>query len=191
VNYVAHLLLTYPYDKISLGNLIGDMISNEELKTLSESVRKGVQIHRAIDHHTDNHSSMREVVRLLRPQHRKYAPVVADILLDHVLVLNWGEHSNIDFPDFEKWVYDMIAANFRATPVRIHNQLKGMAQHRWLNQYANLEGLQHVLDRMDRRARFPSDFGLAINDFHEHYTAMQNAIQVLLTDLSKVVLKMC
>ena len=190
MNYVAHLLLTYPHVENSIGNLIGDMISNKELSSLSEPIHKGVQIHRAIDHHTDNHAAMREVVRLLRPQHRKYAPVVADILLDHVLVLNWEEHSDIDFAGFEEWVYHMIIENLNATPLHLHNRLKSMVQHRWLQQYSSLVGLQYVLDRMDKRARFESDFGTAINDFHTHYTDMQKALSVLFDDLELVVKEM-
>jgi len=190
VNYVAHLLLTYPDIESSMGNLIGDMISNKELHTLPKPIQWGVKIHRAIDHHTDNHSSMLDVVRLLRPQHRKYAPVVADILLDHVLVLNWEEHSNISFTNFEDWVYDTILTHIDVTPTSIHKRLTGMAEHRWLKQYSSLAGLQHVLDRMDKRARFPSDFGSAIRDFQQHQVAMEKALGVLFDDLSNVVKEM-
>ena len=190
MNYVAHLLLTYPFDEISLGNLMGDMLSNKELTALSEQMQRGVQIHRAIDHHTDNHVSMREVVRLLRPQHRKYAPVVADILLDHVLVLNWEEHSNISFSDFEDWVYDTIEVNMSVIPLQLHHRLKSMVKHRWLQQYSSLSGMQFVLERMDRRAQFPSDFASAIKDFNVHYRAMQNALSTMFPDLTDVVLSM-
>ncbi len=169
---------------------MGDMLSNKELKTLPAPIRRGVEIHRAIDHNTDNHPSMREVVGLLRPQHRKYAPVVADILLDHVLVLNWDTYSKVVYREFEEWVYQTIISNIDTIPTHLHGRLQSMVKHRWLRQYDSLAGMQYVLDRMDRRARFSSNFGSAIQDFHAHYPAMQSALEVLYTDLSSVVLKM-
>ena len=169
---------------------MGDMLSNKELTGLPEQMKRGVEIHRAIDHHTDNHGSMREVVRLLRPQHRKYAPVVADILLDHVLFLNWDDHCDVSFEVFEDWVYDTISENMNVIPLQLHNRLTSMVKHRWLQQYSSLDGMQFVLERMDKRARFPSDFVSAINDFNVHYVAFQNALSVLFPDLSNVVLAM-
>ncbi len=187
MNYVAHLFLTYSDEDISLGNLLGDMISNKDLSSLSEATQWGVKIHRAIDHHTDNHPSMREVVGLLRPNHRKYAPVVADILLDHVMVLNWKTYSDIEFEEFEDWVYRLVDGNIGAAPERLHKRLRSMVKHRWLSQYSSRFGLQHVLDRMDTRAQFHSDFGSALHDFDMHYLPMQKALMILIRDLLKIV----
>jgi len=169
---------------------MGDMLSNKEVALLPQEMRKGVQIHRAIDHHTDNHASMREVVKLLRPQHRKYAPVVADILLDRVLVINWQAYSSVSYEVFEDWVYHTINSHLDVIPAQLHKRLGSMVHHRWLKQYASLEGMQYVLDRMDRRTQFPSDFGSAVKDIPLHYSAMQNALSVLFPDLSSLVQKM-
>lgn len=169
---------------------MGDMLSNKDVAQLPEQMKRGVKIHRAIDHHTDNHASMRQVVKLLRPRHRKYAPVVADILLDHVLVINWKVHSSVDYETFENWVYNTISTNFDSIPFHLHKRLKSMVLHRWLHQYSSLDGMQYVLDRMDKRARFQSDFGSAIQDYHKHQVEMSDALSVLFQDLTKLVRKM-
>ena len=85
MNFLAHLFLSFENEDHVIGNFIADFIRNKEVKNYSLEIQQGIQIHREIDSFTDNHPSVRKGTFRLRPHHRKYAPVVIDILYDHYI----------------------------------------------------------------------------------------------------------
>jgi acyl carrier protein phosphodiesterase len=168
MNFLGHLLLTYPHPAITMGNLLGDMIRSKEAKVLSKDLQTGFSIHHEIDSSTDKHPSVRNLIALLRPQHGKYAPVVVDILLDHVLARQWNEHATISYPHFTQWVYDFIPDFLDQLPVEVAQRLRSMREHRWIDGYQTSEKLRGVLRRMDLRASFPSNFEQGAEDYPRH-----------------------
>lgn len=150
----------------------------------------GILIHRKIDQFTDAYPAMRELKAILRQRHRKYSPVVLDILLDHVLVDDWSFHSEIPFDVFQNWVYAFLVEHESSIPERLKARLRRMREHQWLNDYTHLGGLQKVLDMMDYRANFPSRFGEAVLDLEANHAAMQLALRILMRDLRSEIREM-
>lgn len=156
--------------------MIGDMAKNGDLPSLDQTVRTGVYLHRTIDQVTDALDVMRSAAVPLRVRHGKYAPVVLDILLDYILVARWGEFCDIDFVAVEDWTYGLINQNLDRVPSRISRNLKGMAHHRWLDDYTSHDGLHRVMERMDRRARFESNFSAAAADLDEQQGVLSETL---------------
>jgi acyl carrier protein phosphodiesterase len=169
MNFLGHLLLTYPHRELTMGNLLGDLVRGQEAKHLSPVLRQGIALHHEIDHYTDNHHGVRKLITLVRPTHAKYAPVVVDILLDHILANQWDSYAELSYPDFTQWIYDLVPEFLSLLSEPVVMRLEGMLHHRWIDDYDTTEKLQQVLMRMDKRASFPSQFVSGIQDIGEHY----------------------
>jgi len=198
MNYLGHLLLTYPDTELTMGNLLGDMLRARQVRLLPERIQRGVDAHHFIDRFTDSHEGVRRLVSLIRPGHGKYAPVVIDVLLDHVLASQWVEHAPIGYEAFTDWVYhEMVPAQRHVAGGPVSDRIMSMAQHRWLDGYPTVGGMAYVLARMDRRTSFPSRFTEAMLDLHNHhdvfqeefrsfYFALRNALAEEFSDVSRI-----
>ena len=169
MNFLGHLLLTYPHRELTMGNLLGDFVRSREARRLEPGLRQGIAIHHDIDRFTDSHPDVRKLIRLMRASHGKYAPVVVDILLDYILARNWDEHASIPYPHFTEWVYDVVTEFIPVLSHPVSTHLGNMVRHRWIDGYDTEEKLHHVLLRMDIRASFPSSFISGTQDIEEHY----------------------
>lgn len=169
MNFLGHLLLTYPHRELTMGNLLGDLIRSQEVRSLSKEIHRGFILHHEIDRHTDSHPGVKELIKMMRPTHSKYAPVVVDILMDHVLARQWDLHAEVSYATFTQWVYDLIPDFLSQLSTPVVNRLESMVLHRWIDDYDKAEKLKHVLLRMDRRASFPSQFITGVEDIAQHY----------------------
>lgn len=162
MNYLAHLSLSFGDPGLMLGNFIADNIPRKEELQLPKDILKGVVLHRKIDRFTDNHPSFKRAVRKLRPHHRKYAPVVIDILNDHLLARNWDDFHGQQLTEFQAEVYNNFEQNVDRLPPKASLHVYALLEYQYLKVYESKKGLSGVLKRMDKRTRFPSDFESAV-----------------------------
>ena len=81
MNYLAHLFLAGNHPEMILGNFIADHVKGSDILKYSETVRKGISMHRAIDTFTDQHPVVKQSIQRLRSDFRKYAGVIVDSFL--------------------------------------------------------------------------------------------------------------
>ena len=175
MNYLAHLFLTQQDEQLTLGNFLADMLRKSEIEALPDEVQEGVMVHKKIDAYTDAHPLSREVADLLRPRHGKYAPVVVDLLYDYILGSHWQTFSDAGTAEFCEHIYAMLSKNFPNVPTRLQPRVRSMVSHRWLHGSFTAEGFRYTLQRMDERARFPSKFVEAMDDYDRHQDQMDTA----------------
>lgn len=161
MNYLAHISLSGDDPLVMVGNLIGDMVSNKGLEQLHPSVQEGVALHRMIDSFTDNHPDVRGLNRIFRPTQRKYAPVVTDILMDHILASHWTKWDDRTYPVFCEATYRVIDAHHDSMPLVARKRIISMVDGRWLHSYASASGIRYALSRLSVRARFDNRIGQA------------------------------
>ncbi len=166
-----------------LGNFIADDISRKEEALLSPDILQGVVLHRQIDEFTDGHHSFISSTERLRPDHRKYAPVVLDILNDHLLSRTWAEFHNEEEESFHAYVYKSFADQVNDLPPKSSLHVHVLLQYRYLSAYGTKKGLQDVLARMDRRTKFPSDFESGVNHLYDDLDFYLENFKSLYTDL--------
>jgi acyl carrier protein phosphodiesterase len=121
MNYLAHAWVSKSYDPFMLGQLLGDFAIRSEMTSTHEDLRRGADAHRALDAYTDAHPAFREGCRLLAPYCHRYAPVVMDVLIDHVLVTHWAElnASANGIEGFFEQVYETIDQHAWNLPERM------------------------------------------------------------------------
>lgn len=158
MNFLAHLFLSFDDEHLLVGNFIADDIANQEVKTLPESIQKGVVLHRKIDSFTDKHPKVLESARFLYPLHSKYAPVLLDVFYDFLLANNWEKYAEEPFEVFVQKTYLTLQEKSSWFPKMLRERLPYMIADNWLAKYATREGLEFVFDKMLRRVSKPALF---------------------------------
>jgi acyl carrier protein phosphodiesterase len=183
MNYLAHMFLSFDEPDIITGNFLGDMISNKDVKTYPEGIRKGVFIHRQIDTFTDDHPEVLKGVRRLYKNHSKYASVLIDIYYDYILALNWPTYTNETMQDFADRIYKALQSNLSLMPDRVQRHLQGMVSGNWLLSYANLGGIQYAIDRMKMRASKPELFAGAVESLESDLDLLNDEFNIFFPEI--------
>lgn len=174
MNFLAHLFLSFENEDHVIGNFIADSIRNSEVKNYPSEIQKGIMLHREIDSFTDNHPSVRLGTQRLQPHHHKYAPVVIDILYDYILANNWEFYSVESLESFARSIYSILNKRINLMPERLKRNVPGMIKANWLQSYKSKEGLRYTLQRMDKRASFPSKFAEAVDHLQQDYLLFES-----------------
>jgi len=183
MNYLAHIYLSRDHEMITIGNFMADHIKGNKYKTYAADLQKGILLHRQIDSFTDAHEIVRKSKRRLHDRYGLYRGVVIDIFYDHFLAKNWQDYSDVPLEVYTQNFYANLTQNFEILPDKIKYMSKYLIRDDWLLSYAKLEGIQKVLEGMNRRTSDRSQMDLAINDLEDHYAAFENDFQKFFTEL--------
>jgi len=173
LNYLAHLFLAGTNPEFILGNFIADHVKGSDILKYSETVKKGISMHRAIDTYTDHHPVVKQSIARLRADFHKYAGVIVDMYYDHFLSANWDEYSPIDLPSFTKTRYDTLNIFQAILPMRSARLLFYMEKQNWLLSYSSFDGMQQAFNGMSRRTTFESKMELAVANLRTDYSEFE------------------
>ena len=187
MNYLAHCFLTAFDEEILTGNFMADFITGPGDGELTPGILKGIEIHRGIDSYTDLHPSSSALRALLRKRHRKYSPVVVDLIWDYYLSINWERFHKQSLRDFADKTYNVLLAQRKYYPVHLNGKLEAMIDSDFLLAYSTKKRMKRSLAWMDRRARFPSNFTGAIEDIDENQERIQSLFDAFMPDIVEFV----
>ena len=183
MNFLAHIYLSNENNYIKIGNFIADAIKGNNYKHLPEEIQKGIKLHREIDSFTDAHKIVRISKRRLHERYKHYDGVIIDILYDHYLAKNWANYSDIPLQNYTQAFYKILADNYELLPDKIKQLMPYMIQDDWLYNYGNLDGIERVLQGMNKRTKNKSQMHLAIEDLKINYTNFEDDFQVFFQEL--------
>lgn len=172
MNFLAHLTLSYFDTDLQAGNFLGDFVKGKAVEELPPGVRRGIDMHRAIDAMTDTDPGVKELGRLLSTRHGRYAGVITDIGFDHFLCLNWERFGPLEFDAFRVGSYWALHARREAMSKRVQGYIEGMLNHDWLTLYQSREGMSHVFGRLRPRLSKPElldGVNESLTDFHDEF----------------------
>jgi len=164
MNFLAHLYLSEENTNIMIGNFIADSIRGNKFTHLHPEIQKGIRLHREIDTFTDAHEIVRRSKRRLHKRYGLYAGVVIDIFYDHYLARNWSDYSAIPLDLYVDQVYELLQENFAILPEKSQHMLPFMIDYNWLYNYQYQEGIERVMNGMNRRTKNRAQMDLAIED---------------------------
>lgn len=173
MNFLAHIFLSNNDNQITIGNFIADGIRGKRYKKYPLDIQKGILLHRHIDTFTDAHPTVRLSTKRLHENYGHYSGVIVDILYDHFLAKNWKQYSEVPLPEYIESFYDLLEDNFETLPVRIQKMMPHMIADNWLLSYAKIEGIQKVLNGMNRRTKNISGMNTATVELQEFYTEFE------------------
>ncbi len=173
MNYLAHLYASGGDTEVMIGNFIADHIRGNQFKHYSQSIQRGIRLHREIDTYTDAHPITRRSKRRLDKKYGLYAGVIIDLLYDHFLAKNWDDYSAIPLNVYEASVYALLGGNLENLPEKTQHLLPLMVEYNWLYNDQFIKGMQRVFNGMNRRTKNKSQMHLATYDLQEYYLTFE------------------
>ena len=166
-----------------IGNFIADSIVGNKFDHYSEEIKQGILLHREIDTFTDTHPIVRKSKRRLHARYKHYKGVIIDIFYDHYLAKNWLLFSNIPLDVYVQSFYTLLQENFDILPEKTQHLLPYMIEYNWLYNYQYHEGIQQVLNGMNRRTKGISQMDLAIEDLQNLDTEFEKDFMLFFEEL--------
>ncbi|MCK5815588.1 MAG: acyl carrier protein phosphodiesterase [Flavobacteriaceae bacterium] len=184
MNFLAHLLLSKSNKELMIGNFIADSITGNKYHHFSEGIQRGIIHHRHIDTFTDAHEIVRKSKRRLHERYGHYNGVIIDLFYDHFLAKNWNDYSAIPLDIFSRDFYNLLRDNFEILPDKTKNMLPYLEKYDWLYNYQFIEGMESVLDGMNRRTKLKSQMNLAIEDLQLYHAEFEADFTEFFKDLT-------
>jgi len=186
MNFLAHVHLSADDDQLMIGNFIGDFVKGGSLEgRYTPQIIKGIELHRAIDHYTDNHDVVQTSKNRLRPKYRHYSGVIVDMYYDHFLSKNWEAYHHLPLPVFANQFYSILQSNEHLLPQGVLRMMPYMIRGNWLVNYAKTEGIDRALTGMSRRTTFDSKMDEAAQDLVKNYSAFEEEFKVFFPALKQ------
>ncbi len=173
MNFLAHIYLSGDTELVSIGNFVADGIRGNKYKQYPLEVQIGIKLHREIDTFTDAHPIFRQSTKRLHKGYGHYSGVIVDILYDHFLAKNWETYSDIPLAEYIAEFYKSLNRNIDVIPERFKKMTPIMIEGNWLLSYATIEGIQLVLDGMNRRTEGRSKMNEATKELRDYYEAFE------------------
>ncbi|MBD1261331.1 DUF479 domain-containing protein [Maribacter polysiphoniae] len=183
MNFLAHIYLSFDDEEIALGNFIADSIRGNKIDHLPSRIQKGVILHREIDTYTDSHPIPKISSKRLHKNYSHYSRVIVDIYYDHFLAKNWKHYSDTPLKIFVDNFYDLLEDNYTILPTGVQRMMPYMISDDWLYNYSKMEGIDRVLQGMDRRTKNRSKMNFAILDLEEHYSDFEREFTSFFNEL--------
>ncbi len=183
MNFLAHIYLSGNNDLITVGNFIADGIKGNRYTKFPIEIQKGILLHRQIDTFTDAHPTVRQSTKRLHENYGHYSGIIVDILYDHFLAKNWSTYSKIPLGVYAETFYDLLGEYFEILPVRIQKMMPHMIAGNWLLSYAKIEGIQNVLNGMNRRTKNISGMNKATIELKQFYSEFEAEFESFFEEL--------
>jgi acyl carrier protein phosphodiesterase len=183
MNFLAHIYLSGDDELLTIGNFVADGIRGNKYKLYPEKIQAGILLHRAIDTFTDAHPIFRQSTKRLHKNYGHYSGVIVDIFYDHFLAKNWKHYSNIPLAKYIDHFYQSLNDNFEILPDRFKHLAPLMIEGNWLLSYAKIEGIQQVLNGMNRRTKGKSKMNEATKELKEYYSEFEHEFTMFFEEL--------
>jgi acyl carrier protein phosphodiesterase len=189
LNYLAHIYLSGANEEVLVGNFIGDYVKGFELGKYSDSMRKGIMLHRHIDSFTDTNLIVKRSKLRLIEKYRKYSGIIIDIFYDHFLVNAWSSYSQQPIDDFMVNVQNVLSKHLDVLPEAVRLFLPSFIRNNWIQKYSTIEGIEDVLHRMSSRTTLPEETEYAIKILREDYKKFESEFSAFFPSLISFVSK--
>lgn len=183
MNFLAHIYLSGDNEMVTIGNFVADGIRGRKYVDYPKEMQVGILLHRAIDTYTDAHPIFRSSTKKLHKPYRHYSGVIVDIFYDHFLAKNWLNYCSIPLNIYVDKFYHTLQNNFDALPPKFKRLVPYMIDDNWLLSYEKIEGIQLVLNGMNRRTSGKSKMNLATKELKLYYSEFENEFTEFFEDL--------
>ncbi|BAO77075.1 ACP phosphodiesterase [Winogradskyella sp. PG-2] len=183
MNFLAHIYLSSDNELLRIGNFAGDGVRGGNYTSFPVAMQAGIQLHREIDTFTDAHPIIKQSKKRLHKNYSHYSGVIVDIFCDHFLAKNWQQYSVTPLEDYIDAFYLSLNKHFDHLPDRFKKFVPIMIKGNWLLSYARIDGIQLVLDGMNRRTKGKSKMNEATKELRAHYTDFENEFTLFFKEL--------
>ena len=168
MNYLAHAALAEPSDEARLGAILGDFARGLDEAALPADVHYALLEHRALDRWFDAREDVRAARAWFPPELRRFARILIDVFVDHVLAREWRTLGPVPLTDLSGSLYRSFDTYAHLLPPRLAEVGPRMASQDWLGGYGDRDNIGRALAGIERRMRRTTGLtaGIAILDSH-------------------------
>ncbi|MBL0104451.1 MAG: DUF479 domain-containing protein [Bacteroidetes bacterium] len=174
MNFLAHIYLSGSDKELMIGNFIADFVKGKQKDSYPDGIRKGIELHRAIDDFTDHHPMTGESKARLRPLYRKYSGVIVDLYYDHFLAANFTRYSDLTLVEYSAQTYRYISEYESILPDGVKFFLPYMVEKNWLLNYATVAGIGRALSGLSTRVSFENKMNESVRELEQYYELFEN-----------------
>ena len=191
MNFLAHCLLGYPEPALIAGGFLGDFVKGPVPSSLPNELARGVRLHRHLDSTSNRMPEMRKSYVHFGPDLRRPAPVLLDLIADHVLALQWRRYGIGELTEFTTTCYEAIGHYPLPKDAKLFYDR--MKETDLLAGYAKREVIEramfYILKRL-RYDRFEQQLHEILNikfddfchDFHEYFPLLAEVAETFMAE---------
>jgi acyl carrier protein phosphodiesterase len=153
MNFLAHAYLSPDEPLIMLGNTFGDFVKGKKMEDVHPELKKGVLLHRRIDHFTDTHQLVKKCIEIFRPVSGRFSAIIVDMTFDYFLAKNWLNYSEVSLNGFVTDLFVKYEDHRESLTEKIKMVAPIMRMQEWMLQYQTIEGLGNILKQMSNRIK--------------------------------------
>lgn len=169
MNYLAHIYLSGDSSRMRVGGFIADAVKGQIPEHFPAELREGIRLHRLVDHYTDHHPLVREMVALLNGEFGRYGVILPDLFFDHFLAKEFDRFSPVSLQSFSWKFYFDLVLNYPCLPVRIRRFMWHFIGTNRLCRYRTVEGLVESVGIMVEYRGLPFDVDRIQECFVDNY----------------------
>lgn len=183
MNYLAHIYFSGSQRQVAVGNFIGDFVKGRGYEEYPTGIKKGILLHREIDHFTDKHPVFQETLELLRPSFGRYSGIMADMYYDYLLASGFERYGNgQSLGCLTRNFYLSALIYYRWLPHRVKGFIFHFIGTNRLKKYASYEGLQNSLEIMSLYKSNAINPALGIEVLAKNEVRLKELFQKFMTD---------
>lgn len=138
---------------LQAGGFLGDFIKGRLAdKDCPEELKQGLRLHRHIDHVSNKLPSLRISYTRFGDALRRPAPVLTDLIADHIFAKYWDRYGEGTLTDFTAGCYHSIGQY--SIPESAQRMYGHMLKTDLFASYAELEVMEDIMQRILKRLRF-------------------------------------
>lgn len=187
MNYLAHAYLSFGVPEITVGNLVSDFVKGRKKLDYPEAIRRGIDLHRAIDSFTDGHAVTRRAKSFFRDAYGLYSGPLTDIVYDHFLANDPDIFPLMEggLAAFAQKVYRQVGSFGGVLPERFGRMFEYMRAQDWLSHYGERQAIRRSFGGLARRASYMGDPERAGDLFENHYIDLEACYRDFFPDLEE------
>ncbi len=182
MNFLGHLYFSNNDLELMIANLFGDFCKGNSFVNYSDPIKKGVLLHRNIDHYIDNHSAVKNVRSKLYTSLPKVSGIAIDLYFDHLLAKQWEYYHVKPYQEYLDEFYNYQSNYIANYPDDFQIFLKQIIEYKWLNYYPTAYGLLKACQGVSKRISFPNELENAPDHLKTYKEELNIAFQIYMAD---------
>lgn len=187
MNYLAHTYFSHKNEGLLIGNMIGDFVKGKQLLQYSESIQKGIVLHRRIDTYTDTHPVILEAKKVFRSAVGRYDGAFLDIAYDYFLANAPYILSEPEWKQMAAQTYSSIESHLPQLPFHFQRMFSYMKKGNWLYNYRYTWQIKQSFDGLIQRAQYLDKTADPFTCFEESFSNLGKSFVAFFPDLETFV----
>ena len=142
-------------DMMIVGGFLGDFIKGRVPAEFPPPLATGVRLHRRVDAYSNQQAAIRTSCDRFPKPLRRIAPILVDIIADHMLARHWMRYHDSSLPMFTSRTYRLIGEHQQWLPEHGLRFLTYMEEVDLLASYADWQVLVRAMRSITRRLNKP------------------------------------